>query len=608
MKQKLLFLLRYYLYWIILSVVAKIIFLLYQGGEAFGLNGNDYFQIFFRGLRLDLSLGGYILMLSCVMMAGSVFLREKIIRNLFSGLTLLLLIFFSLVVTVDLELFKNWGFHMDTTPLLYLKTPKQALASTPGSLIFGLIVLMIAFIVGGWYLYRWMVLKHFHYKQSPWWQIPVFLVIGGAMIIPVRGGFNVAPMNRSFVFFHPDSMFANQAAINPVWNFMYELMHLNRFKADFNFMPQEKAEQVVDSLMQAGKQYPSVLKDRRPNIVFLLLESFSANAIESLGGVPGVTPNLDTLAKEGILFSDIYATSTRSDRGILAAVSGFPSHPKVAMVAYPSKTNAYPRLSKDLEEAGYTTRFYYAGDINFGGFRSYITMNFQSMVTEDDFTGEVATHRSKWGIHDEYTYERLFQDLSQAPRPFFYMMFNLDSHEPFEVPIPTKIPGDDITHRFLNSIWYVDSCIGDFVRKCKDTGIWENTLFVLMADHGTVHIGNAGPSESKMYRIPLILTGGALNVKDTVISVIGSQTDLVSTLLAQLGLDHSAYKYSRNLLAEDVLPFAFFSYPEGAQVMSGYGNSLYNFQSKKFVRTDSLHRNDEALKAYLQSIHHDVSR
>ena len=194
------------------------------------------------------------------------------------------------------------------------------MASTPVGLMIGLIVLMIVFVVGGWFLYRRFVLRSFHYRGRPWWQIPVFLIIGGAMLIPVRGGFNVAPMNSSFVYFHPKSMFANQAAVNPVWNFIYELLHIHKFEGNYDFMAAERADAIVAGLVKTDTVYPRLLKTSRPNIVFLLLESFTANAVGALGGVPGVTPNLDALAKEGVLFSNIYATAGRSDRGMLAAI------------------------------------------------------------------------------------------------------------------------------------------------------------------------------------------------------------------------------------------------------------------------------------------------
>lgn len=602
MRGKLLFLLRYYLFWTGLSVCARILFLLYQWQDTSALSGKDLFHIIIGGLPLDLSLGGYILMASCLIMAVSSFFRENIIRSIFNILTLVCLLFFSVVMVADLELFKNWGYHIDSTPLMYLKTPKEAMASTPGLLIVCLLLLMVVFLLlAGWVYRRW-VMHSFHYTQRNWWSIPLFLIIGGSMIIPVRGGFNVAPLNSSFVFFHPDNMYANQAAINPVWNFVYELMHIKKLEQQYVFMSEERAEQLVDSIMQTGSEYPRILRTERPNIVFLLLESFTANAIEVLGGYAEVTPSLNALAKEGVLFSHIYASGSRSDRGLVAAISGIPSNPAVAMIKYPNKMMKYPRFPKDLEKEGYSTRFYYAGDINFGGFRSYITMSFQSMVTEDDFSGEAAENRFKWGIHDQYMFDRLFEDMQKASQPFMYMAFNMSSHEPFNVPGEVKISGDDLEHKFLNAIHYSDNCIGNFVRKCKESGLWENTLFILMADHGTRHIKHLDPTDPAAYHIPLILSGGALNVQDTVISTLGSQTDMVATVLAQLGLDYSGYKYSRNLLAELAVPSAFYSYPNASGLITSQGKSIWNLQSGQFLEKDALPGNQELLKAYLQSV------
>ena len=233
----------------------------------------------------------------------------------------------------------------------------------------------------------------------------------------------------------------------------------------------------------------------------------------------------------------------------------------------------YPRFPKDLEAVGYETRYYYAGDINFGNFRSYVTMSFQGMVTEDDFSGEAIANRFKWGVHDEYMFERLYEDICQAKEPFMYMAFNMSSHEPFTVPGEVKFPGNDTEHLFMNAIYYSDRCLGDFIRKCKESGIWDNTLFILMADHGTRHIKHVDPNMPEAYHIPLILAGGVVQAHDTVVSTIGSQTDMVATVLAQLGLDPSGYKYSRNLLAPQAYPFAFYSYPNAAAVVSEAGVS-----------------------------------
>jgi phosphoglycerol transferase MdoB-like AlkP superfamily enzyme len=196
----------------------------------------------------------------------------------------------------------------------------------------------------------------------------------------------------------------------------------------------------------------------------------------------------------------------------------------------------------------------------------------------------------------------LHEDLKSAPQPFMYMAFNMSSHEPFIVPGENRFPGEDQEHKFMNAIHYSDRCIGDFIKKCKDSGLWENILFILMADHGTRVIKHVDLNLPEAYHIPFLLTGGVMNVRDSVISTIGSQTDMVTTVLAQLGVDHSAYKYSRNLLANPAKPFAFYSYSNAAAVVAEEGVSILNLQSGQFIAGDTLQENKQLLKAYLQEI------
>ena len=319
-------------------------------------------------------------------------------------------------------------------------------------------------------------------------------------------------------------------------------------------------------------------------------------------------PNLQRLAKEGVFFSNIYATGNRSDRGMLGVISAFPAHPKVSMLKYPNKTYNHPRFPVDFETAGYSTRFYYTGDINFGGFRSYVTMSFQQMVTENDFSGEAIEQRFKWGVHDGYMFERLHDDLLQAKQPFMYMAFTLSSHEPFTVPMETKIPGEDSGSKLRNAIAYTDQCLGDFFERVKASGLWDNTLFVLIADHGTRHIGQLQPHVPEAYRIPMVFTGGVLNVRDTVVDKIGSQTDMVATLYAQLGMDASAFRYSKNLLDASSIPFAFYAFGNAAAIINEEGACIYDLRTKKNIGSNQNPNTLELVKAYLQVLNQDFKQ
>lgn len=602
MKSQLIFLFKYGLFWLAYALVARLIFVLFFLKKTIGFGFYEYRMIFQKGFVMDLSLMGYVLLVTCIAMTVLIFLPKKIFNNFFRIFTLFLLVVFTVIVLGDLSAFQVWGYHLDSSVIEYLKTPKNVTASATASVwIFG--VLAFAFIVSAfYYLFNKWVICRFRPEKRSWWNAAVLLFIGGAMILPIRGGLNVSPMNISFVFFSKKHPFANQAAINPIWNFLSEIVYMNERKASFHFMDQPEADALVDSLYRSSSDYPRLLKTPRPNVVVILLESFTANAVGVLGGVPGVTPTLDKLASEGLLFSRIYATGARSDRGVVGVLSAVPSHPVVPILSIPKKLSTLSSFSKDFEKAGYQTHFYYTGDINFFGFRAFATDNFQQIVTEDDFSGEAIQHRNKWGVHDGYMFDKLLQDIQKSPDPSLFFAFTLSSHEPFDVPGEKRIQGNSTEQLFLNSVAYTDAELGRFIDECKKDGIWDKTLFVLIADHGVRYVHNSKPFAPESFHIPLIFTGGALSVRDSVVSTIGSQTDLPATLLAQFVMDHRAYRYSKNLLSDSVPQSAFFANPSSVGIISPEGVTVFDVAGNFFSEGDSISRNCREVQAYLQTI------
>ena len=224
-----------------------------------------------------------------------------------------------------------------------------------------------------------------------------------------------------------------------------------------------------------------VLKTDRPNVVLVLLESFSAQVVGALGGEP-VTPNLDAVAKEGILFSNIYAVSDRSDKGIVATMAGYQVLPSYSIIQYPAKSQSLSFMPQKMKEAGYKNLTYiYGGDIGFKGMNSFVTLSgFEKVITIDDFPSSV--RETKWGVHDEHTFKKLAEEMEQSStdEPYFKFYFTLSSHEPFDVPMD-KLYDDP----YINSIAYTDKCLGDFIKEVKNKNLWDNTLFVFIADHGT---------------------------------------------------------------------------------------------------------------------------
>lgn len=602
MKNRVFFLLKYYVFWLIFAFFARLLFVLFFWKKTTGFGFYEYCMIFRKGLKMDLSLGGYVILASCVFLILLYLAPVRITKSFFRWLNFMLLLIFTAIVLGDMQVYRVWGYHLDGAVLQYLKTPKEAAASALYWIWLFWIIVLLLIVFGFDWIFRKFILPTLSHSKRQWWHLFVLIIIGGCMILPIRGGLNVSPMNTSFVFFSKKYPFANQAAINPVWNFLSEIVYYDKRKESFRFMEQPQAARIVDSLYTSSSVYPHLLVTPKPNVVVILLESFTANVVGVLGGVPGITPNLDRLADDGILFSQIYATGARSDRGMAGLLSSAPSHPLVSVLEIPKKVSSLPVFSRTMEKNGYSTHFYYGGDLNFFGFRAFITPNFQHVVTENDFSDEILKKRGKWGVCDEHLFDRIFSDMQKGVTPSLYFALTLSSHEPFDVPKEKWVKGKSREQLFLNSVAYTDAELGRFIEKCKKAGLWDNTLFVFVADHGVRYVGNPEANAPESFHIPLVFSGGALSVKDSVVTTIGSQTDVAATLLGQLNIDASAYKYSRNLLADSVPQVAFYANPSSAGVVSLKGVTILDIQGNVFLRGDSILSNCQGLKAYLQTI------
>jgi hypothetical protein len=194
-----------------------------------------------------------------------------------------------------------------------------------------------------------------------------------------------------------------------------------------------------------------------------------------------------------------------------------------------------PQLSKSLAPHGYNLKFWYGGDEDFTNMRSYlINGGFAERVNDHSFP--VSERLSKWGVHDHLLFSRAVREISNRrdSAPHLDVILSLSSHEPFEVPASQRF--DNI---YLNSIAYTDSCLGAFIDSLRCCPRWDSTLVVLVADHGYPYPATLQNFEPRRYHIPVIFCGGAVNAPVRIDRVC-SQTDVVPTLLAQMGIDHVA--------------------------------------------------------------------
>lgn len=643
MRQRLTVFLKTYLLLLLIFMVQKPLFMLWYHKLYAGVGVADWFRVVWHGLPLDLSLAGYLTALPGLMLIASVWTDAVWLRRLHRGYFFVIALLLALIFVVDMGLYEFWGFRLDATPLFYFfSSPGDALASV--SLWFVLEGLVAIAVVG--HLYFWAfrrVLLHPCRLLSGIWPLGrqclcslALLLLTGLLFIPIRGGFTVSTMNVGKVYFS-QNLRLNHAATNPAFSLMESLGKQKNFAAQYRFLPPEEADRLFEPMLdpeaaamkrRAGRRGADTLRysvpeessdtlrnlfrEERPDVLFIVLESFSSHLMTSLGGEPDIAVCLDSLSREAVLFTHFYANSFRTDRGLVSILSGYPAQPTTSLMKYPRKTQRLPSICGTLKRAGYLAKYYYGGDADFTNMRSYLmSSGFDALVSDRDFP--VSERLSKWGAHDHLVFDRLLDDLrreaeiggeeaSPVRRPRFRVLQTSSSHEPFQVPY-RRLKNDR-----LNAFAYTDSCVGDFVRHFRELPQWKHTVIVLVPDHLGCYPENIDNLTPERYRIPLMMLGGAVRAPRR-IDVYGSQQDIAATLLAQLGLPHGEFLFSKDLMNPDAPHFAFFTVPDAFGMLTPDNRLIYDCQAARTALDEGTAPGKNLLpgQAYLQKLYDDIA-
>ena len=596
MKCRVKFLVQIYLWTVLVFIMAKVAFMLFcrEGHEfAFG----DMVQVVWHGLSLDLSTALYFLILPFLLSIVSLWYWAKWITYLLRGYYLLISLVFALAFVADTSLYPFWGFKLDATCLQYLESPNEMAASVSTIyIIIRFLALAVTTIViyGG---YRNINSSLFTACSKKIIGLLLHLIAIPLIIIGIRGGLDESATNIGQVYFS-QNQFLNHSAVNPVFNFLDSIDSLDSSNISYSFMSDEECEKTISKLFNTESiDTDTLLNTTTPNIIMILMESCGGQFTE-LSGRSDITPHLNRLANEGIYFTNCYANSWRTDRGTLCTYSGYPSFPMISVMKLPVKSRSLPCLARSLRDAkGYSTHYLYGGDINFTNMRSYlIGGGFEQLTWKADYS--VADQKTaEWGVRDDITFATLFNMTTSLQPPYLIGYSTLSSHEPWDVPI----------HKFddevLNAFYYLDQCIGDFIAKLKKSKAWDNTLVILLSDHG-INYKEYDELHPLRNHIPMLWIGGAVKTPRR-IDTICNQTDLPATLLGQLGIPHADYTFSRDVLSSSYThPLAIHTYTEGFSIVDSTGFTVFDLNSQKTVKGNG---NINLGKAILQAASKDLS-
>lgn len=398
----------------------------------------------------------------------------------------------------------------------------------------------------------WLSVKLFptDLKDVPmrWWKRPVASVlILAVVVLAARGTLAHRPLNPSMVAFSSDAM-VNTLALNSLYNVFdaaYRMRDERSSAAVYPEMDEDEMNRIVratagfaDPPMDAGlpslhAQQASVRRDKPLNLVIILEESLGAQYVGSLGG-RDLTPNIDRLAGQGWMFKRAYATGTRSVRGLEAVTAGFLPTVAEAVLKLPRSQRGFFTLADLLGRHGYHSRFIYGGEAHFDNMRGFFLGNgFNQVIDRPQFQNPVFV--GSWGASDEDMFSELDRQLrADGDRPTFTLAFSVTNHSPWEYPAGRIQPrGEAATVE--NTVRYADWALGRFFDQARQAPYWENTVFLVIADHDS-RVWGASLLPVRHFQVPALILGGTVAPRSD--ERIVSQIDMPPTLLSLIGLDN----------------------------------------------------------------------
>lgn len=606
MKKRILYIITLFFTLLLLFVSQKPLFMLYNDAVGKDAVWSDFFQVMLHGASLDATTAGYLTALPLLFIIISIWLKKVSLRKFLIPYYIIASLLVAITFVVDMGLYPFWGFKLDASVFLYLDSPEEAMASVSADFVAIRVLAMVLLAA----LYAWILTKITPQKLEAVKKkvsgTGVMLLLTGILFIIIRGGVTESTSNVGQAYFS-NNQFLNHSAVNPCFSLLSSMGKSKDFASEFDFFAEEERASLFDGLylVTDGDSIVEVLNTKKPNVLLIMMEGFGGVFIEPLGGLSDVAPNLNRLSQEGVFFTNCYANSFRTDRGTVCTLSGYLGLPTASVMKIPAKSRSLPAISEELVKAGYQTDFLYGGDINFTNMKSYLlSKGYQKLTADTDFS--LAEQASNvWGVNDDITADWLLSQLKERKEgPWFTTYLTLSSHEPFDVPynrLEEKIP---------NAFAYTDECLGKLIDGLKQSEVWEDLLIVCIPDHGFCYPQGSVDRGGEYSKIPMLWLGGAVK-QPMKVDKIMNQADMAATLLAQLGLDHSMFTFSRNVLGSDyTYPFAFHTSGSTFTFRDSTGVSAYDTKANTISYEEPSPSEDRLKrgKAILQSVYDDLGK
>ena len=537
-------------------------------------------------------------------------------NRLFKIFSTLLFIAIAIFSFIDYQYLLQFGSHLPFHTLEYLQAPQHFSSTIIAALDHPSFLLIVLFPISGF------VFVAFHFqKNEQSWKQKLFIRTVSLVTLLVIGG-SAGSYSNSYVGKNIDDPLTS-AAIN------YFFWTQDREKEEAHKKPTQALEFIESNLQ--GKLpsdpiysgYPLVRENnangctikvtylanllcpdtsKKLNVILLLMESFRASEIGVYGSKINLTPKFDEWSKKGILFKNFYANGFQTRHGEIATYcSQMPNYGVAVMKSY--RKNQFRCLPSVLQEKGYSTTWFHAGDASFDGQASFLKKNgFEKIVDKFDFPWD--TEELGWGYSDEALFQKLLSSLPQLRVPFFASALTITNHHPFTVPPKYDLElGTQTVHKYYNSIHYMDSKLGEFLSLAEKATWFENTIIIVTADTSSFLTPQSEPKDFSEFvsirsQIPLLILGGPIK-QNAEIKDFGSQIDLAPTIMDLLSLAWTSPWVGKSLIGNQDLPIAFTNRPGSYWAVMSESGSVFSENDNKF-HVDNL--TDPYLEDRLKSL------
>lgn len=543
---------------------------------------SDIQSIFIGGLRVDLATLSQLVFLPVVAImlhALTPFKGNWLARGikLYCWLALIVLVLMEIATPTFIS-------EYDTRPnrlfFEYLSSPNEVFGMLFNGYLLEMAMGTLLLVVTGWLTRHWLK------RHSG--DVAVFSPASSLLMLPLlallllgaRSGIQHRPINPAMVAFSNDRML-NTLPLNSTYSVMYALYQMGNEESAANLygeIPEETMLQVIQhdvlELGQPVSQDMPSLHTMKPsqtfkkrNLIIVVEESLGAQFVGSLGGKP-LTPNIDSWRDKSWFFDKLYATGTRSARGLEAITTGFLPSPARPVLKLPKAQNNFFNLAGLLSDYGYETSFIYGGESHFDNMKGFFLNNgFDLAIDQNNYSNP--SFVGNWGVSDEDLFEKALSYLQQIPeQPKFSLIFTSTNHTPFEFPDNKIELYEQPKQTVNNAVKYADYALGKFLNQLEAKGILENSVVLVVADHDARVWGNSlVPIEH--FHIPGFIISPDIEPK--VEQTLVSQIDLAPTLLSLLGIDHQVPTLGRDLtqLPENYTGRAIMQYGENQAYWDG---------------------------------------